>query len=70
MESKPWYASKTILVNVATLLALALALPDVVAVIPPSWMPYITALNAVVNVSLRVFAAQSAPLTIREQRTH
>jgi len=66
MDSKPWYASKTILLNAATILALALALPDVVAVIPAGWMPYITAVNAMLNVALRVFGNGTGPITMRK----
>jgi len=66
MDSKPWYASKTILINAATILALALALPDVVAVIPAGWMPYITAINAMLNVALRVFGGGTGPITMRK----
>jgi hypothetical protein len=50
---------------VATILALALALPDVVAVIPAGWMPYITAINALLNVALRVFGDGTGPITMR-----
>ena len=66
MDSKPWYASKTILLNAATILALALALPDVVAVIPAGWMPYITAINAMLNVAIRVFGNGTGPITMRK----
>jgi polyferredoxin len=66
MDSKPWYASKTILINAATIFALALALPDVIAIIPPGWMPYITAINALLNVSLRIFGNGSGPITLRK----
>lgn len=66
MDPKPWYASKTILLNLATLLAVALALPDVLAIIPPSWLKYITALNAVLNVWLRLNGTESAALTLRK----
>ena len=65
-ETKPWYQSKTVLMNVATVIAVALALPDVVAIIPPAWIPYITAINALINVILRMNGAQSVPLTMRK----
>jgi hypothetical protein len=66
MDSKPWYASKTILLNVVALLALALALPDVVAIIPAGWMKYIVAINALLNVALRIFGNGTGPITMRK----
>lgn len=67
MEPKAWYESKTILLNLATLIALALALPDVVAIIPATWMPYVTAVNAILNVWLRLGQAAQQPVTLRKQ---
>jgi hypothetical protein len=53
-SQKCWYKSKVIWLNTATILSLALALPDVTAIIPASATPYIGALNAVINLILRV----------------
>jgi hypothetical protein len=35
-------------------------------VIPASWMPYITAINALLNVALRIFGNGSGPITMRK----
>ena len=51
---KAWFRSKVVWLNTATIVSLALALPDVLAVIPASFTPYIGALNAVINLILRV----------------
>jgi hypothetical protein len=54
METKAFYKSKTVWLNAATIVSLALALPDVTAIVPASATPYIGALNAVINLILRV----------------
>jgi hypothetical protein len=54
METKAWYKSKVFWLNAATIVSLAAAVPEVVAVIPASFIPYIGALNAVINLILRV----------------
>jgi hypothetical protein len=54
MEQKCWYKSKVIWLNAATIFSLALALPDVTAIIPAAATPYIGAINAVINLILRV----------------
>jgi len=54
MESKAFWKSKVVWLNAMTIISLGLALPDVLAVIPASFTPYIGALNAVINLILRV----------------
>jgi hypothetical protein len=53
MEQKSWWTSKVVWLNVITILSLALALPDVVAIVPKGLTPYIGAVNAVLNLILR-----------------
>lgn len=53
METKAWFRSKVFWLNVLTIASLALALPDVVAIIPVAATPYIGAFNAIVNLVLR-----------------
>jgi hypothetical protein len=54
VETKAWYKSKVCWFNALTIISLALAMPDVVAVIPVSATPFIGAANAVINLILRV----------------
>jgi hypothetical protein len=63
--TKAWWKSKTVWLNAATITSLAMALPDVTAVIPVSFTPYIGALNAVINLILRVNTG--VPLGRRDQ---
>lgn len=66
MDTKPWYESKTLWLNLATLVSLALVLPEVGEVIPAAWTKYIAAGNAVLNLALRVFGATAQPLSFRK----
>lgn len=52
---KPWYASKTLWVNVLMMVGLILTATDVLAVVPKEMLPYVGAANAVVNIVLRVW---------------
>jgi hypothetical protein len=63
--TKAWWKSKTVWLNAATIFSLAMALPDVTAVIPVSFTPYIGAINAVINLALRVNTG--IPLGRRDQ---
>lgn len=60
-DTKRFYASKVFWINVVTLITVALTLPDVVAVIPDRYLPAITAVNAVLNLWLRI--GTSTPLS-------
>ena len=53
---KPIMASKTVWLNLATVLAAALAVPEVSGIIPAAALPYLLALNAVLNIVVRVYA--------------
>jgi hypothetical protein len=53
VDTKAWYLSKTVWVNAITLLTLALALPEVVAIVPPEAVKYVAAVNAAANLWLR-----------------
>ena len=52
---KPLKKSKTLWLNIATALAAALAVPEITGIIPVAAMPYLLALNAALNILLRVF---------------
>lgn len=54
-------SSRTFWINIAALLAMVLAEPQLVAVLPPEWMPYIVAVAALANVVNRAFT--TAPIT-------
>ncbi len=66
MDSKPWYQSKTALLNLAALLSLALMLPEVGELVPASAAKYVGARNAIVNLALRVFVTGGETLTFRK----
>ena len=53
--TKSTYMSKTVWLNVITLLIAALAIPDVANLIPPENMKYALAVSAVLNLVLRIF---------------
>ena len=53
--SKPWYTSKTVWLNVITLAVSALAIPDIVNLIPVENMKYALAASAGLNLVLRVW---------------
>jgi hypothetical protein len=63
--TKAWYRSKVLWLNALTIISLALALPDVAAIIPAKATPYIGAVNAIINLVLRVNTA--VPLGRRDQ---
>lgn len=65
MESKAWYQSKTVWVNVITLLSVAPLLPEFNAILPPAATKYVLAIVAVANLALRLFSVQS-PITMRK----
>lgn len=68
METKPWYTSKTLWLNVATLLSLAPAIPEVVQIVPDGAVRYIAAAVALLNLAIRLFGTSGAPLTMRRDQ--
>ena len=50
--------SKTLWWNALTVIVAILALPEVLAVIPLDAMPYILAINGIVNVALRLVTVE------------
>jgi len=56
MNGKPWWQSKTILVN--TLTAVATLMAQTADVLPPQWSAKIVTALAVVNLVLRVITTQ------------
>lgn len=64
MEPKPWWQSKTIWVNALTLAVLIIGvLVTQDGVIPESWLKWLAAVSAVVNVVLRFITEQPITLT-------
>ena len=59
---KNWWESKTIWWNILMVVPVVLAVPELLAVLPVSWLPYILALSAVINVFLRF--ATVAPVRV------
>ena len=59
---KPLWKSKEFWVNAVAFVLVVLALPEFVAVIPVSWIPYIALLAAVLTVLLRRFSTKE-PIT-------
>lgn len=55
METKNWWESRTIWLNILTVLASVLALPESVGIIPAAALPFLLWVNAVGNIVLRVF---------------
>lgn len=53
LEAKPWYESRTIWLMLAMVFLSAISAQDIVKVIPLSWMPYITAIGALVGILVR-----------------
>lgn len=53
MDSKPWWQSRTIWLNLVTLVLAFLALPEFVSLLPTTALPYIAFLNAAGNILLR-----------------
>ena len=54
METKARYKSRVVWVNIATFLAMGLALSEVTVLIPPTVMPYVTGLNALLESGVAV----------------
>ena len=57
---KPVLASKTVWASLAAIIAGVLAVPEILAVIPLAWMPYLLAANGVIGIVLRVFFTDTA----------
>ena len=55
MKEKPWYQSKTIWLNIVSFAVLALALPQVAALVPAQATASIAAVVAVLNLILRLW---------------
>ena len=53
--TKQWYRSKTVWLNLVTALGIALAAPEILAVLPASWVPVLAAVNVGGNIILRVW---------------
>lgn len=66
MDTKPWYKSKTMWLNIAAVVAAAPFIPEVAAIIPDSWVRPVAAAVALINLALRFNGAQSVPLTMRK----
>ena len=63
MPAKPWWESKTVWVNVLSVLVLALNSTDVISIFPPSWTPRLAGLLALANIVLRFVSSQPVTLT-------
>ena len=63
VDPKPFWQSTTFWINLVGLLLLALATPEIVAILPPESRPYIAAAVAVLNVVNRSMSSTS-PLTL------
>lgn len=50
---KPWYKSKTVIASVLGLLIAIAALPEVGAIVPADWLPYLYAFSSILGVVLR-----------------
>lgn len=66
MDPKPIQISWTVWFNVLTFLAAVLALPEFVALVHPDVLPYIIAVQAVINLLLRIKTTQ--PITLPKFR--
>lgn len=64
MDAKPWYTSGEMWLNLAALLSLALMLPEVGEIVPTSAVKYVAALNAILNLALRIFGRSTGPITL------
>ena len=53
---KPWYQSRTIWFNIIFGLTQVLASADVIAVFPPSAVPYTAAAQSILNILLRLIS--------------
>lgn len=51
--AKPYWRSRTIWLMVGSLIIAVLAAPEFLAVIPVTWMPYVSATVAVLGITLR-----------------
>ena len=58
METKSLLESKTLWLNVAAIIIALLAMPEVVGILPVTWLPYIAAITAVLNVIVRMYTTQ------------
>lgn len=59
MEPKSKWLSKTLWLNIVSLVLAILALPEFVSVLPVSALPYIALLNALGNMALRFITNQA-----------
>lgn len=67
VETKPFYASKTLWLNAIGFVLGLLSLTEFMAIIPKDWTPYILALTAALNFALRYFTVQ-APIGVGAER--
>lgn len=61
--SKSIFVSKTFWFNVLSFILDILVAKDVISVIPPSWLPYLAAAQAIANVALRYLTTQPVRIT-------
>lgn len=61
-NSKNWYQSATIMVNLCALLVLILSETAIINIIPQTAMPYVLAVVALLNVFIRYFRT-TEPIT-------
>lgn len=57
-NSKPWYKSKTVWINILTMIVALLTVPEIGSVVPESAMPYILLITAYANIFLRFITDQ------------
>ena len=55
MDTKPFWQSKTLILNVLSGLVMLLTGSDVLAILPKEYLPFVGALVAVLNMVLRVW---------------
>lgn len=61
---KPWYQSKTLIVNVIMFVVAVLEVQEVIDIVPPAWGGALAAIVAIANIGLRTITTQ--PLTFTE----
>ena len=61
-DKKPWYRSRTVWFNIATGALTLLAMPEVMAILPPEWAKWFALGNALGNMYMRSITAGGVSL--------